>query len=132
MMILLDTSAYSAIGRGKRGVIELLASASRTFVPAVVIGELSHGFLKGNHTTKNSSQLASFLREKEVSICDIDQEIALIYGMMKHQQQSSGKIVATNDLWIAASAVYLGAKLVTYDTDFLKIEHKDFQVIHLS
>jgi predicted nucleic acid-binding protein len=38
------------------------------------------------------------------------------------EQERKGLSLSANDLWIAATALALGAKLVTRDSDYAKIE----------
>jgi len=44
------------------------------------------------------------------------------YAGLKVTQQSRGLSLDENDLWIAATALAIGATLVTRDTDFKRIE----------
>ena len=131
MTILLDTSAYSSLFKIELKVDLLLETATTIFMSPIVIGELSHGYMKGSRYGENMRQLESFLSEKNVEVCEIGKDIAKIYSEIKYIQQGTGKNLAPNDLWIAASAASMGAKLVTLDRDFLRIEHRDFELIIL-
>jgi predicted nucleic acid-binding protein len=129
--VLLDTSAYSNFLRANTDVIELIAGSDSVYISPVVIGELNYGFLKGEKTDDNLKVLHRFLSKKEVIICEIDQNTANTYAQLKFEQYHSGKIVAPNDLWITASAINMGARLVTFDRDFLQITSPDLQLILL-
>ena len=131
MTILLDTSAYSSLFKTELKVDSLLETATTIFMSPIVIGELSYGYMKGSRYGENMLQLESFLSEKSVEVCEVGKDIAKIYSEMKFVQQGLGKNLAPNDLWIAASAVSMGAKLVTLDRDFLLIEYRDFELIAL-
>ncbi len=44
------------------------------------------------------------------------------YAKVKLARQEGGLILDENDLWIAATALALGAELVTRDSDFQRID----------
>ena len=44
------------------------------------------------------------------------------YARIKLMRQQKGLVLDENDLWIAATALALGATLITRDTDFQQIE----------
>jgi len=121
MTIMLDTSAYSSLLRTELRVDPFLETATTIAMSPIVVGELKYGFLRGSRNEKNLKQLESFLNEKDVIICDIDADTAEIYAQLKLKQHETGKTVASNDLWIAASAVQMGAKLITLDSDFRNV-----------
>jgi predicted nucleic acid-binding protein len=50
-------------------------------------------------------------------------EAAARYAVGKTSQQRRGLSLDENDLWIAASAIALGATVVSYDRDFQSIEN---------
>lgn len=47
--------------------------------------------------------------------------IADVYARIKLATQRQGTTVDENDLWIAATALHLGAVLVTADSDFQRV-----------
>jgi len=48
MKVCLDTNAYSDLRRGDTHVREILERADEVLVPAIVVGELKLGFLRGS------------------------------------------------------------------------------------
>jgi tRNA(fMet)-specific endonuclease VapC len=44
-----------------------------------------------------------------------------LYADLKHRMRRSGTPLDENDLWIAATALALGAVLVTSDSDFSRV-----------
>ena len=119
--ILLDTSAYAAFFRDHTGVKTAIRAASAIFLNPIVIGELRSGFLKGTRATENTAQLAEFLASPRCAVVAIDEDTARRYGVIHDYLRRRGTPVATNDLWIAASAAQHGLTLVTLDADFDKI-----------
>jgi tRNA(fMet)-specific endonuclease VapC len=52
----------------------------------------------------------------------ISDAVADHYAIIKATAQSKGLSLDENDLWIAATALSLGATLVTRDSDFLRVD----------
>jgi tRNA(fMet)-specific endonuclease VapC len=60
LRLALDTNAYAALLRGDGSVLDLLESADYLCIPAVVLGELSAGFLIGDRPERNLRELDAF------------------------------------------------------------------------
>lgn len=118
---LLDTSAYSAFKRGHSGVIEAVRESDELFFDPIVLGELHAGFLKGNRTESNLEELKAFLGSVRVSVLPIDAETSERYAVILRSLQQAGNPIPTNDVWIAASAMQHGARVLTTDRHFLLI-----------
>ena len=118
---LLDTSAYSAFKRGDRDLKHWVREASEILLSPVVLGELRAGFLKGSETERNLTELSSFLESPRVSVVTVDEETAERYAVILRSLRKAGRPIPTNDIWIAASAMQHGAKLVTCDPHFLAV-----------
>lgn len=128
--VLLDTSGYSAFMRGDGAVKELVQTVDAIYLNAVVIGELRAGFLRGRHRQKNEEWLGRFLASSRVSIVPVDEETAERYAVIWDGLWKAGTPIPTNDIWIAASAMQYGLKVVTTDAHFLKIPQ--IVALHLS
>lgn len=118
----LDTSAYSQFKRGRPEVIETLGQADTIHVPAVVVGELRAGFLKGARAQKNQEELLEFLEHPAVREVAVDREVAVRYAELVDSLRRAGRPLPTNDIWIAATAACEGATVVTYDEHFLMLD----------
>ena len=64
---------------------------------------------------------AGFLEVQGVRIQDVTWDIARRYGLLVGQLWQAGTPIPTNDLWIAATALELGARLVSYDDHFRQV-----------
>lgn len=117
----LDTSAYTHFRRNHAPVVKLVARAIWVGVPAVVLGELRHGFQQGARRDENEAALAAFLSEPVVHVQDIDDDAATSYAEIVSALKRAGSPVPTNDAWIAAVALRDGAGVATYDHDFARI-----------
>lgn len=121
MRICLDTNAYSAIGRGNKNAIRIVESAEEVIVPATVVGELMFGFLKGSRFSHNESDLDKFLSQDGVKLQPITREIAERYGYAKAALMKNGTPIPENDIWIAATALETGTRLVSGDVHFDRV-----------
>jgi predicted nucleic acid-binding protein len=121
--VLLDTSAYSLLMRGRKEVAGFLDTAEEVYLPAVVIGELLAGFKKGNSEQRNREVLGRFIEVSRVSLLPLDEETAERYAVILDFLRRQGTPIPTNDLWIAACAMQHGLALITADHHFLKLPH---------
>ena len=121
MRICIDTNIYSALKKGDKEIIELLENSDEILIPAVVLGELYAGFYYGSRIKENLKELDLFLNLPGVHVVKVDSEIADRYGMLIKILKKNGTPIPTNDVWIAATALVKGTKLVTFDAHFNNI-----------
>jgi len=121
--IVLDTSAYSDFLRGHPAIKLALQRADEIFLNPVVLGELLAGFLRGKDEKKNRAILQEFLSSPRVKVIEIDEETSERYAAITDYLRVKGTPIPTNDLWIAASAMQHGLKVLTTDKHYLKIPH---------
>jgi tRNA(fMet)-specific endonuclease VapC len=119
--VLVDTSAYSAFFRGHSGVKALFQKVDEIVLSPIVLGELRAGFIAGAHRRKNERELDLFVRSSRVSIASIDEETSACYAAIVHGLRVAGTPVPTNDIWIAASAMRHGLRVITTDRHFAKM-----------
>jgi len=118
----IDTSGYSQFKRGHQEVTELLDAATYVAVPSIVIGELWIGFLGGARVRENELELSQFLEHRVVEEVPVDRDVARIYAEIVWALKAKGTPLPTNDIWIAAAAVRVGATVLTFDDHFRAIE----------
>ena len=118
MKVCLDTNAYSNLRRGNERLLELLNECDEILVPAAAYAELIYGFLHGGRLNENESLLNSFLDENHVSFQPVTQSIAERWGYVKAALAQKGTPIPENDIWIAATALETGARLISYDHHF--------------
>ena len=121
MNVLLDTSAYSALHRGDKAVLEVMRRSETVAVSAVVLGELYSGFRAGNRCAENTAQLAQFLSKPSVRVLHVTEETALRYAEVDVYLRKKGRPIPRNDVWIAAVALEHGLQLLTLDGHFREI-----------
>ena len=121
--ILLDTNAYSAILRNQgESVLDAIDGVENLFFSVVVIGELYAGFRNGSSFRENVGSLKEFLSDPIVSVADVSEETAEIFGEIKSVLKKQGTPIPLNDIWIAAQTMENGAALATNDRHFEAIK----------
>jgi len=121
--VILDTSAYSAFIRGNQSIRHSIGRSDEIVMTPVITGELLAGFEAGAQTEKNRDILQRFLSSPRVRIIAMDQDTSFRYAIIYNYLRSHGTPIPTNDLWIAASAMQYGLKILTTDRHFLLIPH---------
>lgn len=121
MRLLLDTSAYSAFMRGHEEIRAMVRANEEIFLNAIVVGELKAGFVRGGRRKKNEDELRRFLMSPRVSLLDVGEETAERYAVILNSLWRAGTPIPTNDIWIAASAMEYGLRVVTTDEHYDKI-----------
>ena len=76
------------------------------------------GFLKGSRFSRNESDLDKFLSQDGVKLQPITRGIAERYGYAKAALAKKGTPIPENDIWIAATALETGTRLVSNDAHF--------------
>ena len=118
MKFVLDTNAYSRLMQNRSSLTELVEHADLVLLPTVAIGELYAGFHLGSRCESNRAGLNEFLCLPGIEIVPIDHDIAERYGILVCTLKEKGTPIPTNDIWIAATSLELGARLISYDTHF--------------
>jgi len=121
MRLLLDTSAYSAFMRGHAEISAAVQGNEEIFFNSVILGELIAGFIKGGRRRKNENELRRFLASPRVGVLDVTEETAERYAVILNSLWRAGTPIPTNDIWIAASAMEHGLRVVTTDDHYQKV-----------
>jgi predicted nucleic acid-binding protein len=126
MVFLLDTNAFSDLMRKRPGSLARLGALSATDRVAtctIVRGEILYGIHKlpaGHRRDELWGQAAPLF---EALLCEaVPASAADHYARVKLARERVGLVLDENDLWIAATALTLGAVLVTRDQDFQRVE----------
>lgn len=109
-----DTSFLIDLQNEKRqrgpvtGATALLTAHRHTifYLPAVARGEYLEGF--DDPESREARELVDAMRS-----LDVTREVASIYAGVVRQLRGAGSLIGTNDLWIAATALFHGFALVT-------------------
>jgi len=119
----IDTYIYSDYAEGIQDVVDFMVDHGEMFcLPAVVIGELNFGFMKGSRQRYNENKLNEFINRLKINVIAVDQNVARKYGLIYFSLQRKGEQIPINDVWIAACCMEVGATLLTRDKHFLTVD----------
>lgn len=123
MKLVLDTNIYTDYAEGLPTVVDFLAThGSEIFLPAIVLGELSYGFMKGSRQRFNEGKLRELIRKLKIDILDVNYNVARKYGLIYLSLVKKGAKIPINDVWIAACCMEIGGSLLTRDRHFRNVE----------
>jgi predicted nucleic acid-binding protein len=121
--LVLDTNIYSDYAEGLPAVVDFLAiHGEDIFLPSIVLGELSYGFMKGSRQRFNERKLQEFIRKLQIEIIVINHNVARKYGIIYMSLVNKGAKIPINDVWIAACCMETGGTLITRDRHFRHVE----------
>lgn len=122
MKLLLDTNAYTAFMLGNDEVVAQVRASETIIMSPFVMGELLYGFRNGNRFDANLALLKSFLAHPYVQELEVTYQTADRYSRIAAALRKKGKPIPTNDIWIAAHTMELGAELLSRDKHFAEID----------
>ena len=105
---------------GKPGeTIEIIATyGEHIYIPSVVLGELTFGFMKGKRQHFNEKKLRQVISRLEIKIIDVTADVARKYAIIYLTLAKKGTKIPINDVWIAACCMEKGGILLTRDKHF--------------
>lgn len=121
-LLVLDTNYYSALAKNDLKIIELIRTSEEIALPHTVMGELLGGFYYGSKFETNYNDLQKILAKPTCRVLMPSTETTKIYGQLYADLKKRGKMIPTNDIWIAALTIEYDGTLATYDTDFSVIK----------
>ncbi|MDA8303817.1 MAG: PIN domain-containing protein, partial [Deltaproteobacteria bacterium] len=72
---------------------------------------------------RNRDILLKFLKSPRVKTVAVNNETSERYAVIINYLRKNGTPIPTNDIWIAASAMEYGLKVITSDKRYLNIPH---------
>ena len=107
--------------RGYEEIRIALRTNEEIFLNSIVMGELIAGFMKGGRRRTNEDELRRFLASPRVGVLDVTEETAERYAVILNSLWRAGTPIPTNDIWIAATAMEYGLRVLTTDSHYQKI-----------
>ena len=130
MKLVLDTNIYCDFAEGVPETVEAIAlHGEQIFMPAVVIGELVFGFLKGARQQFNERKLRQVISRLKIEVVDVTADVARKYALIFLSLQNKGIKIPINDVWIAACCMEVGGTLLTRDKHFKAVEQIDSMIL---
>jgi tRNA(fMet)-specific endonuclease VapC len=119
MKLVMDTNIYCDYAEGVPETVEAIAAhGEQIYIPAIVVGELVFGFLKGAQQQLNERKLRQVISRLKIEIVDVTADAA-----------KKGIKIPINDVWIAACCMEIGGTLLTRDKHFKAVEQIDSMII---
>ena len=120
--ILIDTNIYTEILNNNKTIIHHLQTADEIGLSVISIGELMFGFRNGKKFLENKSIFDRYCSKPRVYVHDIDHETIDYYSEIKYQLKIDGKPIPSNNIWIAATAMQHGLRVLSFDKHFQYIK----------
>jgi tRNA(fMet)-specific endonuclease VapC len=117
----LDTSAVIALFRGHEALARASRELERIVVPVIGLGELLVGRVGGGRGARGEREIRALMVSPRVEVATLGAETAERYVVIRQGLRRAGRPVPANDIWIAASAMELGLKVLTLDRHYLNI-----------
>jgi tRNA(fMet)-specific endonuclease VapC len=130
LKLVLDTNIYSDYAEGLGDVVEAIVQYGQDlFIPSIVIGELTYGFLKSNRQVYNERKLHQIINRLQIEIIPVDTDVARKFGYIFLALQKKGTKIPINDVWIAACCMMVGGVLLTRDRHFEQINQIETMIL---
>jgi tRNA(fMet)-specific endonuclease VapC len=117
---LLDANAISDAMKGQPNLVGKVASKQGSVVTSVIVkGEIRYGLdilPLGKRRTDLEAKAASVLATLTAE--PVTETVARHYAATRSALEKQGLVLGDNDFWIAATALSLGAILITRDQNF--------------
>jgi predicted nucleic acid-binding protein len=125
MIFLLDTNAFSDLMRDHPKIdarLTSLAATDQVVICSIVRGEIRYGIERLPNSKRRRDLDTKATRLFAVISCEpVPEAAGDQYANVKLSRQQKGLALDENDLWIAATALTIGATLVSRDSDFQQI-----------
>ena len=130
MKLVLDTNVYCDYAEGIPNVIDYMAiHGEDIFLPSIVIGELTYGFMKGSRQKFNERKLQEIIKKLQLEIIDVNQNVSRKYALIYLSLVKKGTKIPINDVWIAACCMEVGGSLLTRDRHFQHVDQIEAMIL---
>jgi predicted nucleic acid-binding protein len=115
---LVDTDVASVLYRARlfrrvvpAGLVDAVAGRPLA-ISVITLGEASYGALRRKWSAQRTAEMLAFYTDS-FGVIELGRAVAVEYGRLRAATEALGRPVASNDLWVAASATANGLPLVT-------------------
>ena len=123
MKLVLDTNIYCDYAEGVSETVDMIAAhGAHIYIPSVVIGELTFGFMKGKKQQFNERKLHQLISRLQIEIIDVTDDVARKYAIIYLSLSKKGTRIPINDVWIAACCMETGGTILTRDKHFKYVD----------
>ena len=115
----IDTNILINCFQRERGAVDAMSDYDRLLVCPAVLGEFKAGIdISTKRGKKTKRLLDEFLDDPAVAVIPCTDETADYYARIYTALKANGTPLPTNDIWIAASSLELGAAVISGDSHF--------------
>lgn len=125
MVVALDTNIVVDLLRKRNEAPHKIHAYNELYLPVTVCGELFFGAAISAKPVESKQDVMIFLAK--CKLLDYDLSVAESYAEIRKHLQTKGRPIPENDVWIAATAVAYGLKLITRDQHFSNIDFLDVE-----
>ncbi len=130
MKLVLDTNIYCDYAEGVPETVDMIATRGEyIYIPSIVVGELTYGFMKGKRQQFNERKLRQIVSRLRIEIIDVTAEVARKYAIIYLALIRKGTKIPINDVWIAACCMEVGGTLLTRDKHFEYVDQVESVVL---
>ena len=130
MKLVLDTNIYCDYAEGLPHAVDFMATrGDDIYLPSIVLGELTYGFMKGSRQPFNERKLQEIIKKLKIEIIDVNQNVSRKYAIIYLSLVKKGAKIPINDVWIAACCMEIGGTLLSRDQHFLNVEQIETMVL---
>jgi hypothetical protein len=88
--LVLDTNIYCDYAEGLPHVVDFLAAYGEDiFLPSIVLGELTYGFMKGSRLQFNERKLQEIIKKLKIEIIEVDHNVSSCNSTKENFKKSS-------------------------------------------
>ena len=98
--MILDTNALSAVADNEPAAVRLFSQAETIEIPVIVLGEYRFGIAQSRRRSEYEKWLSELMAATR--ILPVDHETSAQYAEVRTELKKAGKLIPSNDLWIAA------------------------------
>lgn len=130
MKLVLDTNIYCDYAEGLPHAVDFMAvRGDDIYLPSIVLGELTYGFMKGSRQRFNERKLQEIIKKLRIEIVDVNQNVSRKYAIIYLSLVKKGAKIPINDVWIAACCMEVGGTLLTRDQHFQRVDQIETVVL---
>jgi tRNA(fMet)-specific endonuclease VapC len=128
--LVLDANIYCDYAEGLPHAVDFMAAhGDDIYLPSIVLGELTYGFMKGSRQQFNERKLQEVIKKLKIEIVDVNQNVSRKYAIIYLSLVKKGAKIPINDVWIAACCMEVGGTLLTRDQHFQRVEQIETVVL---
>jgi tRNA(fMet)-specific endonuclease VapC len=128
-VVILDTSAIIRLFRGtSREIGRAVMNSKQLIIPLAAYAELLAGIERGGRTAQRERELVEeLLSEPGAIVHKPDEATGRLYARIFNQLRQCGRMIPTNDIWIAAETMASGGILYSADRHFEAVALLDWR-----